>query len=62
MQRWLANAQQGHAVLATGDQQGAQVQVLKQLQTLGDQVALIDASTHDGLELAEVGVIRLAPR
>ncbi|MCY1174269.1 hypothetical protein D9M73_144650 [compost metagenome] len=54
VQRRLTNAQQGHAMLAAGDQQGAQVQVLQQLQALGDQFGLIDATANDGLELAEV--------
>ncbi len=54
MQRLLIRTQQGHAMFATGHQQRAEIELLHQLRTLGDQLRLIDAMTDDGLEFAEV--------
>ena len=50
----MVRAQQGHAVLATGHQQRAEVQVVHQLRALADQLVLIGATADDGFEFAEV--------
>ncbi|MNN10377.1 hypothetical protein D3C81_1232990 [compost metagenome] len=54
MQLGLARTQQGHAVLATGDQQSAQLQFAHQLLTLGNQFGLVLAAADDGFELGQV--------
>ncbi|MNE06990.1 hypothetical protein D3C80_995950 [compost metagenome] len=50
----MIGAQQGHAMLTTGHQQGAQLQFAHQLSALGHQLRFIGAAADDGLELAEV--------
>ncbi len=52
--RRVARAQQGHAVLATGNQQGPQVEVSHQRGALGHQFVLIGATADNGFELTEV--------
>ncbi len=54
VQRLLIRTQQGHAMLATGHQQRAEIELLHQLRTLGDQLCLIDTMADDGFEFAEV--------
>lgn len=62
VQRRLPGAQQGHAVLATGHQQGAQVQVLQQLQALATSSASSAQRPTMVSNSLRLGVIRLAPR
>ncbi|MNE16374.1 hypothetical protein D3C80_1093160 [compost metagenome] len=50
----MVRAQQGHAVLATRNQQGTQLKLIHQLGTLGHQLSLIGAAPNDGFKLAEV--------
>ncbi len=54
MQRRVIGTQQGHAVLATGDQQRIQLEPAHQLGALGDQFGLIGAMPDDCLEFAQV--------
>ncbi len=55
VQLGLAFADQGHAVLGTGDQQGLQLEALDQLQPLGNQLLFTLHLAHHGLELGHVG-------
>ena len=54
VQRRVIGTQQGHAVLATGDQQRIQLEPAHQLGALGDQFGLIGAMPDDCLEFAQV--------
>ena len=54
MQGRLGGTQQGHAVLATGHQQGAQLQARHQLVALGDQLGIVGADTDDGFEFGQI--------
>ncbi len=48
----MIGTQQGHAVLATGDQQRIQLQPAHQLGTLADQLGLVGTMPDDRLEFA----------
>ncbi|MNO84222.1 hypothetical protein D3C76_755550 [compost metagenome] len=50
----MAGAQQGHAVLAAGDQQRAQLQFGHQPLALGDQLGLVLAAADYGFEFGKV--------
>ncbi|MCY1439061.1 hypothetical protein D9M71_552810 [compost metagenome] len=50
----VVGAQQGHAVLTAGHQQGTQLQLAHQLGALGHQFSLVGATANDGFEFAEV--------
>ncbi len=50
----LIRTQQGHTVFASSDQQRAQIQLLHQLRTFGDQLRLVFTMPDDGFEFAEV--------
>ena len=54
MQRRLIGTQQGHAVLAAGDQQSLKVERRHQLSALAHQLGLIGTMSDDRLELARV--------
>ncbi|RMP03935.1 hypothetical protein ALQ30_05662 [Pseudomonas syringae pv. persicae] len=54
VQRLLIRTQQGHAVLTAGHQQSAQVKLLHQLRTFGDQLCLVFTMPDDGFEFTEV--------
>ena len=55
MQLRLTFADQGHAVLGTGDQQGIQLEALDQIQPLGDQLLFALHLAHHSLEFGHVG-------
>ncbi|MND95865.1 hypothetical protein D3C80_881310 [compost metagenome] len=55
VQLGLPFADQGHAILGTGHQQGVQLEALDQLQPLGDQLLFALHLAHHGLEFGHVG-------
>ncbi|SST07125.1 Uncharacterised protein [Acinetobacter baumannii] len=50
----LAMAEQGHAMLAAGHQQGTEVEFAHQRLALGDQFGFVGATADDGLEFGQV--------